>query len=201
MSSVTADTWDARHSLYKSKFSNTESSFPVSAEITYGLSHAQWKVSWVKSSSNVVCKTVSQEKDILSKLASLNKAVISSIDLTVVLMLYGMLSNRAVSQGKVGDVPTFEYAQAWKTVNHVTDKTNFNDRLGEWLNRILNHEWMDDEIVHSEYTAKKKIRTNQINPALRQFLLDMKIALGNLSPCFSWIEGKIWTRSNTHPGN
>lgn len=198
---MTADTWDARHSLYKSKFSNTESSFPVSAEITYGLSHAQWKVSWVKSSSNVVCKTVSQEKDILSKLASLNKAVISSIDLTVVLMLYGMLSNRAVSQGKVGDVPTFEYAQAWKTVNHVTDKTNFNDRLGEWLNRILNHEWMDDEIVHSEYTAKKKIRTNQINPALRQFLLDMKIALGNLSPCFSWIEGKIWTRSNTHPGN
>lgn len=167
VSSTVADRWNEGHSKYVASFSNEKSGFPVSAQITWTQSHAQWSVSWVRSASNAPKELVTQQADLASKIKNIMSSLLTTVDLKIILIIYGLLSNSAQEKGGDCSIPVSEYEASWRTLNKVTGKSSYSDLLEEWLQRILERQWMTESVVHPEFTAKIRIKPSALNAQLK----------------------------------
>lgn len=140
--------------------------YPVSANVVFTPRHAEWSVSWTRNTPKCETKT-SQSEDVHNKLSFLHKLIPTTKDLQIVLYIYQLLSNYACRTGRVGDIPLIEFTTAQRAVRQTNALKDYKEILEVWIQRILNHEWLNDETVMSVLDSKYVPKPNEISKELK----------------------------------
>lgn len=186
----TATSWNQRNTSFKSSFLPVASMpYPVAAQVTFSARHAEWKVTWTRNASKPEVKPQPAE-NLSNKLSFLSKLTPTTKDLHMVMSIYHLLSNYACQTGRTGSLPVIEFSTSWRMIRQTSAMSEYKDILSTWIQRILDHEWLDDQVVMSVSDSKFVPKPSDVSKELSKFLIDTKIALGSLSPSYSWVEGR-----------